>query len=55
LPKWIADLETQKTRLIDQFTTRANNVWKSSGMADLPDKDGDGDVAMGEEGKQHAL
>ncbi|KAF9360231.1 hypothetical protein BGX34_007884 [Mortierella sp. NVP85] len=51
LPKWIADLEAQKARLIDQFTTRANNVWKSSGMADLPDKDGDGDVAMGEEGK----
>ncbi|KAI8362190.1 hypothetical protein B0O80DRAFT_94994 [Mortierella sp. GBAus27b] len=51
LPKWISDLEAQKTRLIEQFTTRVNIVWKSSGLADQPDKDGDGDVNMNEEGK----
>ncbi|KAG0367011.1 hypothetical protein BGZ54_004549 [Gamsiella multidivaricata] len=52
LPGWIADLEAQKSRLIEQFTTRANMVWKASGLADQPEKDGDGDVNMsGEEGK----
>ncbi|KAF9980758.1 hypothetical protein BGZ65_004710, partial [Modicella reniformis] len=51
LPGWIADLEAQKTRLIEQFKTRANTVWKTSGLGDQPDRDGDGDVNMNEEGK----
>ncbi|KAI8603784.1 hypothetical protein EDD21DRAFT_368142 [Dissophora ornata] len=56
LPGWIIELEAQKTRLIEQVTTRANMIWKASGLADLeknqPEKDGDGDVNMNsEEGK----
>ncbi|KAF9093563.1 hypothetical protein BGX27_001587 [Mortierella sp. AM989] len=50
LPDWIAELETQRARLIEQFATRADMVWKSSGLAavDKPqtEKDGDGDVNM---------
>ncbi|KAG0316981.1 hypothetical protein BGZ99_006565 [Dissophora globulifera] len=56
LPGWIADLEVQKTRLIEQFSTRAQMVWKASGLANQDkgklEKDGDGDVNMtGEDGK----
>ncbi|KAG0261208.1 hypothetical protein BG011_001249, partial [Mortierella polycephala] len=55
LPGWLADLEVQKTKLIDQFTTRANMVWKASGLeqdANQPERDGDGDVNMnGDDGK----
>ncbi|KAG0200825.1 hypothetical protein BGX28_006211 [Mortierella sp. GBA30] len=50
---WIADLEAQKTRLIEQFTTRTDMVWRASGLAEQeknqPEKDGDGDVNMGSE------
>ncbi|KAG0002303.1 hypothetical protein BGZ80_003415 [Entomortierella chlamydospora] len=53
LPDWIIELETQRTRLIDQFATRADMVWKASGLAATePEKDGDGDVSMnGDEAK----
>ncbi|KAF9959848.1 hypothetical protein BGZ72_008622 [Mortierella alpina] len=57
LPGWIADLEAQKARLIEQFTTRANMVWRASGLAQQEnsqpsEKDVDGDVNMnGEDGK----
>ncbi|KAF9361747.1 hypothetical protein BGX26_012468 [Mortierella sp. AD094] len=53
LPDWIIELEAQRTRLIDQFATRADMVWKASGLAAMePEKDGDGDVNMnGDEAK----
>ncbi|KAG0331079.1 hypothetical protein BG004_001834 [Podila humilis] len=48
LPGWIEDLETQKSKYIAMFTTRARMVWKSSGLVDQVDAEGD--TAMEEEG-----